>query len=65
MIKTICEACGKTFLPDTNKQGLPNGVGFETEDGFIFTICTECINEIGKMFERCRRGDNDDNNEFR
>lgn len=60
-----CEACGKTFLPGTNKEGLPNGVGFETEDGSIITICTDCINEIGIKFQRCRRGDNDDSTEFR
>lgn len=55
-----CIACGNTFLPGTNKQGLPTGVGFETEDGSIITICTNCINEIGKKFQRCRRGDNDE-----
>ena len=60
-----CEACGKTFLPGINKEGLPNGVGFETEDGSIITICTECINAIGKKFQRCRRGDNDGSTEFR
>lgn len=60
-----CEACGKTFLPGTNKEGLPNGVGFETEDGSIITICTECINAIGKKFQRCRKGENDDSTEFR
>lgn len=59
-----CEACGKTFLPGTNKEGLPNGVGFETDDGSIFTICIECINALSKKFQRCRRGVNDDSSEF-
>lgn len=59
-----CEGCGKTFRPGTNKEGLPNGVGFETKSGSFFTICTECVNASRKKFQRCMRGDNDDNNEF-
>ena len=59
-----CEDCGKTFLPGTNKEGLPNGVGFETDDGSIFTICIECINALSKKFQRCRRCVNDDSSEF-
>lgn len=51
-----CESCGKTFLPGANKEGLPNGVGFETEDESIITICNECIMAIDKKFQRCRRG---------
>lgn len=42
-----CEVCGKEFESGANKYGIPNGVGFELEDGTIFNVCSECISKAG------------------
>ena len=30
-------------------DGLPNGVGFEMEDGIVITLCCDCITELGGL----------------
>ena len=49
LIKSItCDACGKRFLPGNHPDGLPNGFGFEMEDGSLTNICAECLIEEGR-----------------
>lgn len=45
MIK--CEMCGKEIVPGNDENGLPNGVGFELEDGTMLNVCSECIAKTG------------------
>ena len=48
-MKTIkCDECGKEFEVGSRPDGLPNGVGFQLEDGTIWNVCAECIVKIGK-----------------
>ena len=39
----ICDFCGKKFYEGRRTDGLPNGVGFELEDGTIVQCCCECL----------------------
>lgn len=41
MIK--CNMCGKEIIPGNDENGLPNGVGFQLENGKIINACLECI----------------------
>ena len=38
-----CHVCGKKFLPGTQPDGLPNGVGMIMENGKTLNFCTECV----------------------
>lgn len=49
MIK--CDMCGKEIIPGNDKNGLPNGVGFEFKDGKIIIACSECICALGDIAE--------------
>lgn len=44
----ICIKCGREFQEGNRPDGLPNGVGFQMEDGSIISCCTECIITKGK-----------------
>lgn len=50
MIK--CDKCNNN-ISDTIERadGLPNGVGFQLEDGRLINICADCINKLGKLQE--------------
>lgn len=39
----ICEICGKRFEFGNRPDGLPNGCGFQTADGIVHDVCTDCI----------------------
>lgn len=39
----ICEICGRRFEFGNRPDGLPNGCGFQTADGVVHDVCTECI----------------------
>lgn len=43
-----CNECGKEFYPGNRIDGLPNGVGFQLEDGTIYNVCCECVMKIGR-----------------
>ena len=43
-----CCSCGNEFQEGKRPDGLPNGVGFEFEDGSMLNCCTECIITKGK-----------------
>ena len=45
-----CSKCGKR-IKFGNTNGLPNGVGFELEDGRMVNLCQECITKLGAMTE--------------
>lgn len=49
MIK--CNECGKKFLPGNDAYGIPRGVGFETADGKIINVCSDCIIKKGREME--------------
>lgn len=43
-----CTRCGKTFEAGNRKDGIPNGVMFDTEKG-KYTLCADCLIEMGGM----------------
>lgn len=43
-----CDNCGKHFDAGIRPDGLPNGVGFVTDNGTI-TLCTDCLMTIDEM----------------
>lgn len=48
--KTItCDECGKEFKPGNRPDGLPNGVGFQLENGQIINICCDCVIKQGMV----------------
>ena len=50
MDKTItCDECQKEFKPGNRPDGLPNGVGFQLENGQIINICYDCIIKQGML----------------
>lgn len=45
-----CDKCGNMFISgETN--GLPNGLGFQLQDGKLINLCQACIIEQGKLKE--------------
>lgn len=46
-----CSLCGKEFTPGNRLDGIPNGVGFQREDGSVLVVCAECLIEMGKERE--------------
>ena len=44
-----CNKCGREFLFGNRPDGLPNGVGFELDDGRTINICAECLTALGEM----------------
>lgn len=47
----VCDECGKSFTPGNDKNGIPNGVGFQLTDGTVLNVCRDCIEMIGEMEE--------------
>lgn len=43
MKKIKCDECGAMFYPGSDKYGVPNGVGFELDDGTVINICKKCV----------------------
>lgn len=43
-----CSKCNKIIIAG-NTNGLPNGVGFELEDGKVINLCQACIIKLGKL----------------
>lgn len=51
-----CDKCKKDFSEVVDRaDGLPNGVGFELQNGKVITLCADCIKELGS---RDRKGKN-------
>ena len=50
-----CDNCKKEFVAGNRADGIPNGVGFQMQDGTIITICAECLMELGKLDEKGRK----------
>lgn len=45
-----CNKCKRNISEQiTRADGLPNGVGFELENGEVITLCAECIIKLGGM----------------
>lgn len=51
MEKIICDKCGKEVEFGNQPNGLPNGVGFELDDGEVINVCAECMADIGREVE--------------
>ncbi len=51
MEKLLCYKCGKRFEPGNRPDGIPNGVGFVSEDGTEVIVCAECIMKLGELRE--------------
>ena len=58
--------CGKEIIPGNDENGLPNGVGFELEDGSLLNVCSDCIAEVGEnpkcldeFLERWKKNESD------
>ena len=45
--KIRCNKCGKEFEVGNRPNGLPNGVGFQLEDGSVYAFCADCLIEMG------------------
>lgn len=45
---TKCDCCGKTFKDGYRPDGIPNGLGFQLQDGRIFNMCAECLVDTEK-----------------
>ena len=49
-IKDIrCSLCGKKITPGNRKDGCPNGVGFQLEDGTLINACAECLEDEDRL----------------
>ena len=49
--------CDKTFTPGNRPDGIPNGVGFQLQDGTIVHYCADCIIEEGRKKKNENRAD--------
>lgn len=49
-----CDHCGNEFEGGIRPDGLPNGVGFVTEDGKHITLCADCLMMADEMPSRER-----------
>lgn len=44
-----CDKCKDTIQYKTiRKDGLPNGISFELDDGKVVTLCMECLRALGR-----------------
>lgn len=57
-MKIKCDNCGKEFEPGNRPDGIPNGIGYQLQDGTIYNICTDCIIKIGQELAE-QKGDRD------
>ena len=46
-----CDKCDNMFISGNSANGLPNGVGFQMQDGKVITLCQRCIMKLGKLKE--------------
>ena len=44
-----CDCCNNKFIPGNDATGLPNGVGFECNDGTLINICRMCLMNKSKL----------------
>lgn len=49
IITLKCDKCERVFISGNGSDGLPNGVGFEMQDGTVKTLCKACIMELGRL----------------
>lgn len=45
----MCDGCGKEFEEGNRPDGLPGGVNFQTDNGVMVTVCTDCMIRLGRM----------------
>lgn len=58
-MKIKCDNCGNEFEIGSRPDGLPNGIGYQLQDGTIYNICTDCVIKIGQEMA-LKRGDRDE-----
>ena len=56
MNKILCDECGKEIKPG-NTNGMPNGVGFQLQDGKIINMCQDCLIALGMKANEKKEGD--------
>lgn len=50
LLKAIkCDCCGNKFIAGNDSRGLPNGVGFELDDGTLVNVCRLCLMNKSKL----------------
>lgn len=47
----ICKNCGKVFAFGNRPDGIPNGVGFQLQNGEIINLCADCLIHLGQLDE--------------
>lgn len=38
-----CDKCGKNFKRGNRPDGIPNGIGFQLQDGRVINVCADCV----------------------
>lgn len=56
-IRIVCVMCKKAFIPGTDPNGLPNGVGFRMADGRTVNVCSSCIMKLGEEESHGKNGE--------
>lgn len=56
-MKIKCDNCGNEFEIGNRPDGIPNGIGFQFEDGTVFNICTDCIIKTGMDIAIKKKGE--------
>jgi hypothetical protein len=49
--KMICKNCGKVFAFGNRPDGIPNGVGFQLQNGKMINLCADCLIHLGQLDE--------------
>ena len=51
-IETLkCDKCERVFINGKGIDHLPNGAGFQLQDGRVITLCRGCISCLGMLNE--------------
>ena len=45
----ICKNCGKVFAFGNRPDGIPNGVGFQLQNGKMINLCADCRIHLGQL----------------
>ena len=51
----ICRGCKFFFTSGRRPDGLPNGCGFQLENGEFIDLCTDCLIRLGQMDDEQKR----------
>ena len=51
----ICKGCKHFFTSGNRPDGLPNGCGFQLDNGKIINLCADCLIRLGQMDDEQKR----------